>query len=88
MTDEAKNIAEKLNRTVVNRDELNRVLKDRLDFGFDSIYFRYAIVIDELAKYKEREKHQDMEHWANAQKMHFYNTLEKLVHAHEDSKWN
>ena len=65
--------------------------KDRLDFGFDSIYFRYAAVIDELAFYKMSSKYEPnhymdkeyWERWANRNKMHFYNVLEQLTHAHE-----
>ena len=54
MTPEAKRIKEILERAevVVDRKELDKIVKDRLDFGFDSIYFRYAEVCDELAVYK------------------------------------
>jgi hypothetical protein len=34
----------------------NRIAKDRLDFGFDSIYFRYAEVVDELSWLKLKEE--------------------------------
>ena len=87
MTPEAKRIKDKLERkeVVVDRKELDKVVKDRLDFGFDSIYFRYAEVCDELAAYKARAKgscpiteraHMD------CRKMHFYQALEQLVQAH------
>ena len=39
---DAKNIRDKLNIVNINRDDYNMIIKDRLDFGFDSIYFRYA----------------------------------------------
>lgn len=73
-------------------EEYQAMKKDRLDFGFDSIYFRYASVVDELAKYKEREarrqgcNHRTYEAWAQGQKMHFWDALEQLLHAHEEEK--
>lgn len=89
MTELAKQIKDKLNISTVNMDELNRVLKDRLDFGFDSIYFRYAEVVDELSWMKLKEERStgnmnfDRKTWANNKKMHFYDCLEQLLHAHE-----
>ena len=90
MTETAKKIKENLDVVNISRDTLNEVLKDRLDFGFDSIYFRYAEVCDELAAYKAMydrsrgpvEHHRDMNH----RKMHFYEALEQLVHAHEEER--
>ena len=38
-------LEKKLNVTMVDKDELRQVCKDRLDFGFDSIYFRYASIV-------------------------------------------
>ena len=38
-----------------NMDEFKRIAKDRLAFGFDSIYFRYSEAIEELSYYKEIE---------------------------------
>ena len=87
MTPEAKRIKDILERAevVVDRKELDKVIKDRLDFGFDSIYFRYAEAIDELALYKARVEHTDplderrkMSH----RKAHFYMALEQLLQAH------
>lgn len=83
-----KNIEERLNIVIMDKDELEQLYKDRLDFGFDSIYFRYASAIDELAKYKDKYEHKqygDFKSWADSQKMHFYMTLEQLVHAHKDN---
>ena len=85
MNREAQKLVEKLNKVYVDRDELNRVCKDRLDFGFDSIYFRFAEVCDELAVYKARVEHTDPideKRRMNSRKQHFYMTLEQLVHAH------
>lgn len=90
--DDITSLKEKMNRTWIDRDLLDQILKDRLDFGFDSLYFRYENAIDELARYKEIEANQTHQHfnakaWADAKKMHFYNVLEQLVHAHtEDDK--
>lgn len=86
MNKEAQKLVEKLNKVYVDRDELNRVCKDRLDFGFDSIYFRFAEVCDELAIYKARVEHSDPieeKRRMNSRKQHFYMTLEQLVHAHD-----
>ena len=88
MTPEAKRIKEKLERkeVLVDRKELDKIVKDRLDFGFDSIYFRYAEVCDELAVYKARANGSctitERAHM-NGRKMHFYQALEQLLHAHE-----
>lgn len=81
-------LIKKMNVTMIRNEELEQIRKDRLDFGFDSIYFRYASVIDELAKYKlfEQDHYKDKQYWdkwADNQKMHFYMILEQLVHAHE-----
>lgn len=86
MNREAQKLVEKLNKVYVDQDELNRVCKDRLDFGFDSIYFRFAEVCDELAIYKARVEHSDPieeKRRMNSRKQHFYMTLEQLVHAHD-----
>lgn len=79
-------IKKTLNRVYVDREQLDELYKDRLDFGFDSIYFRYAEVCDELAAYKARAndscpitERANM----NGRKMHFYQALEQLLHAHE-----
>lgn len=87
MTSEAQRLKEKLERreVCVDRKELNRVVKDRLDFGFDSIYFRYAEAIDELALYKAYVNHTDpldeRRHMSH-RKAHFYMALEQLLQAH------
>ena len=89
MTPEAKRIKEKLERKeiVVDRKELDKVVKDRLDFGFDSIYFRYAEVCDELATYQSVVDHvpaHEARKRMNGRKMHFYQALEQLVQAHPE----
>lgn len=66
-----------------------QIIKDRLDFGFDSIYFRYSEAIEELSYLKEAEAHRSGEHFnrkqfCNNRKMHFYNCLEQLLRAHEE----
>jgi hypothetical protein len=67
------------------------LIKDRLDFGFDSIYFRYAEIVDELSWFKLAEakkegRHFDRKTFCDTKKMHFYNCLEQLLHAHEENK--
>ena len=89
MTPEAKRIKEILERAevVVDRNELDKIVKDRLDFGFDSIYFRYAEVCDELAAYQSVVDHvpaHEARKRMNGRKMHFYQALEQLVHAHPE----
>lgn len=89
MTPEAKRIKEKLERkeVVVDRKELDKIIKDRLDFGFDSIYFRYAEVCDELAAYQSVVDHvpaHEARKRMNGRKMHFYQALEQLVQAHPE----
>ena len=89
MTPEAKRIKEILERAevVVDRKELDKVIKDRLDFGFDSIYFRYAEVCDELAAYQSVVDHvpaHEARKRMNGRKMHFYQALEQLVQAHPE----
>ncbi len=88
MTEETKKIKQTLDRVYIDRDSLNKLYKDRWDFGFDSIYFRYAIVRDELAYYKAAyERHIDSYNTerkrAECDKMHFYRALEQLTLAHE-----
>ena len=48
---------DKLNVITINCDDYNTIIKDRLDFGFDSLYFRYAELCDELALYKAAYNH-------------------------------
>lgn len=79
-------IRKKLDTVTVERTELDKVLKDRLDFGFDSIYFRYAEAVDELAAYISKVDGSDpvlerRRMWQR--KQHFYEALEQLVRAHE-----
>ena len=82
-------IRAKLDTVTVERTWLDEVLKDRLDFGFDSIYFRYAEAIDELAAYKSKVDGTDpvlerQRMWQR--KQHFYHALEQLVHAHSEEE--
>ena len=91
MTDYGKSIKEKLNIVSLDRNDFNLICKDRLDFGFDSIYFRYAQICDELAAYKSIVDHIDpieARRRIEGRKRYFYNALERFVHAHdqEDEK--
>ena len=85
MTNDAKTIKKILDVSTIPNDTLNQLIKDRLDFGFDSIYFRYAEVCDELAMYKSIVEHtnpiQEKKNMFH-QKMHFYEALEQLLQAH------
>ena len=68
---------------------INTIAKDRLDFGFDSIYFRYSEAIEELSWFKEQEARRNCDmnfsrkHWSDTKRMHFYSCLEQLLCAHE-----
>ena len=91
MTDKAKEIKEKLNTARVDSTTLNKILKDRIDFGFDSIYFRYSELVEELSWHKEIEARRQNEHfnrgaWCTSKRMHFYECLEQFVHAHQDQE--
>ena len=87
MTNDVKAIKKILDVSTIPNDTLNQLIKDRLDFGFDSIYFRYAEICDELAMYKSIVEHtnptQEKKNMFH-KKMHFYEALEQLVHAHEE----
>lgn len=82
MIDTMKQLKTASNVVAVEKNELEILLKDRLDFGFDSIYFRYATLCDELADYKAYVNHTERKHM----KMHFYNALEQFVHAHDQEE--
>ena len=91
MTDYAKNLKEKLDIVRLPKEAFDELAKDRLDFGFDSIYFRYAEALDELAAYKaivERIDPVQARKQLSHRKQHFYMALEQLVHTHdqEDDK--
>lgn len=55
MSDNKEKILEKLNVTIVNNDIRNRILFERLNYAFDSLYFRFALVIKELGEYIQKE---------------------------------
>lgn len=88
MTEQTERIKKTLNTVTVDGDKLNQLCKDRLDFGFDSIYFRYSEAIEELSYFKEKEAHRsgehyfDRKHFCDSRKMHFYQVLEQLLQAH------
>ena len=89
MTDKAREIREKLSKATIDTNIYNKVIKDRLDFGFDSIYFRYAEVCDELAVYKAKVNHSDPieeRRNMNGRKIHFYEALEQLLMAHSEGE--
>ena len=89
MTDYAKSLKEKLDIVKLPRDVFDELAKDRLDFGFDSIYFRYAEALDELAAYKaivERIDPIQARKQLSHRKQHFYMALEQLVHAHDQEE--
>lgn len=89
MADYVKRIKEKLDNVIIKEEDFNTLVKDRLDFGFDSIYFRYAEALDELAAYQaivEKIDPIQARKRLTYRKMHFYNTLEQLLHAHDQEE--
>lgn len=73
----------KLNVTTVNNDIWNKILIERLNYAFDSLYFRFALAIKELGEYKQKEAVANNEKflrkkWESAQMMNFHQTLEEL----------
>lgn len=84
-----KKIKKELDNVIIKEEDFNALVKDRLDFGFDSIYFRYAEALDELAAYQtivEKIDPIQARKRLTHRKMHFYNTLEQLLHAHNQEK--
>lgn len=79
-----------------SNDNIEVLKKDRLDFGFDSIYFRYSEVVEELSWYKDMEARKEGRNFnrktfCETRKMHFYGCLEQLLQAHlpeDNRKWN
>ena len=89
MIDTMKDSTKASDMVVVEKKDIQTLLQDKLDFGFDSIYFRYATLCDELADYKAYVNHTDVlteRKHMNHIKMHFYNALEQLVHAHDQEE--
>lgn len=75
---------EEVNKVIVNKDELNKVLTERKDFGFDSLYFRYASAIDEIVSLKNKPNaNRDWTHWGEGRKKRFWEILEQLLEVHE-----
>lgn len=87
----AEALREENPNVTIPKEAHRKLVAERLAFGFDSIYFRYAAVVDELARYKAKDSininaGRDplwYQRWANDQKMHFYNVLEQLTGAHD-----
>lgn len=92
MTDYAKSLKDKLDIVTLSREDFNTICKDRLDFGFDSIYFRYSEAIEELSWFKEAEARRNgnmnfnRKNWCDTRRQHFYMCLEQLTHAHEQEE--
>jgi hypothetical protein len=89
MIREAEELKNKLDVTVINKDQLNKILLERINFAFDSLYFRYAMAIKELGEYKEKEalregRNFSRKHWEDGQCMHFYKVLEEILEAHAE----
>lgn len=94
LEEKQKRIKEKLALINMTNEDYKTLVKDRIDFGFDSIYFRYSEVIEELSWFKEMEarKHGQMnfnrEQWSKLKKDHFYTALEQFTGAHKEGIWS
>ena len=92
MTQQKKQkIVDTLDSTRISNITLNQLIQDRNDFAFDSIYFRYAIMRDELAVLRARvlsKDYQREQETANVDKMHFYNALEQWTQVHQEGEKN
>lgn len=94
LEEKQKRIKEKLALINMTNEDYKTLVKDRTDFGFDSIYFRYSEVIEELSWFKEMEarKHGQMnfnrEQWSKLKKDHFYTALEQFTGAHKEGIWS
>ena len=92
MTDYAKSLKDKLDIVTLSREDFNTICKDRLDFGFDSIYFRYSEAIEELSWFKKAEARRNgnmnfnRKNWCDTRRQHFYMCLEQLTHAHDQEE--
>lgn len=51
----AEALREENPNVTISKEEHQKLVTERLAFGFDSIYFRYAAVVDELARYKAKD---------------------------------
>lgn len=94
LEEKQKRIKEKLAIVNMTNEDYKTLVKDRTDFGFDSIYFRYSEAIEELSWFKEMEarKHGQMnfnrEQWSKLKKDHFYTALEQFTGAHKEGIWS
>lgn len=82
----AEALREENPNVTISKEEHQKLITERLAFGFDSIYFRYAAVVDELAHYKTKDPAnmgKDFSSQASCQKMHFWHVLEQLTGAHD-----
>lgn len=87
---EKQKIVDTLDSTRISNTALNQLIQDRNNFAFDSIYFRYAIMRDELAvlRAKTSKDYQREQETANVDKMHFYNALEQWTQVHQEGEKN
>ena len=64
----AEALREENPNVTISKEEHQKLITERLAFGFDSIYFRYAAVVDELAHYKTKDPAnmgKDFSSWAS-----------------------
>ena len=52
MIDTARKIKDRLNVVQVDRDELNKLIDERNDWGYDALCMRFEQIVNELVYYK------------------------------------
>lgn len=77
-----------MSEILMDEKDYDILCKERMDFGFDSIYFRYSEIVEELGQLKEEKARQenkpfDKEFWSNEKRSKFWRVLEKLMKIHE-----
>ena len=52
MTETAQRIKDRLNVVQVDKDELNKLIDERNDWGYDALCMRFEQIVNELVYYK------------------------------------
>ena len=84
MNNNKEKVLEKLNNvTIIDNDLWNKILSERLNYAFDSLYFRFALAIKELGWYIQKEaitnnEKFDRKKWECTQLKSFNYILEEL----------
>ena len=96
MTDKIKEMYNQLNTVVLNKDDLNDLISERNDWGYDALCFRYQELINEIVylktfskEAKEKGHYGDYEYYKQFYGMRavrFYQELDRFVGGLHDDK--